>query len=405
MTAQTKLKVLVKVNELGLGGTQLNAIDFAWAARAHGVESIVVGYRETLPASGPSLLDIAAERGVPIEVLDQGPRGGYRDRRRRARELAAVADRHRVDLVHAYGAWSARQAYWGPCRFARRPLVITVYEMYLPSSVYRKPQLVVGTTYMLEDHEQSRGNVVLISPPVDLERDAPGRSAGAVVPEALTACDGLTKVIIVSRLDDEMKAHGVGVAIRAMGALDRDDVVLIVVGGGSAEARLREEGAAINDRLGRTAVIFAGAMGDPRPAYDRADVMLGMGGSAARTLAFAKPLVVIGEHGWCDGFSPETAAMLYRLSFWSDEVVVDAEARLVDTIEPLLDDPEERARLGAFGRQFAESTFGLEAMTARLVATYERAVASYGRSDWIADWGTEISQIGHQIGWRFRRGR
>jgi hypothetical protein len=97
--------------------------------------------------------------------------------------------------------------------------------------------------------------------------------------------------------------------------------------------------------------------------------------------------------------------MLYRLSFWSDEVVADAEARLLRELEPLLDDADERARLGAFGREFAESNFGLEAMTARLVATYERALASYGRTDWIADWRTEIAQIGNQISWRVKRRR
>lgn len=401
MTEPRPLKVLARVNELGLGGTQLNAVDFAERARGHGVDTTIVGYRETLPGAGPSLLDVAADRDVRIEVLDQGERGGHRDRRRRARELADLADRLDVDLVHAYGAWSARQAYWGPCRWGRRPLVITVYEMYVPDTVYRKPPLIVGTRYLLEEFEHTRGNTWLISPPVDLDHDAPGVAPPSSIP-VLDDPDRL-RIVIVSRLHDHMKAFGIGVAIRAMEQLDRDDVDLVIVGDGPAEDRLRAEADGVNARLGRRTVHLVGAMADPRPAYDAADVVLGMGGSAARTLAFGRPLVVIGEQGFCRTFRPETSDYLYRQSFWSDDVVPDAERRLLAELEPLLADADERERLGGFGRTFAETNFGLDLMTERQVAIYHEAMATYGRVEWVVDLGTEVVNAGRAAAWKLRR--
>lgn len=397
------LRVLVKVNELGLGGTQINALDFAHAVRAHGVTSTIVGYRETLPDEGPSLLDVAEERGFPVEVLDQGPRGGRNERRRRARELAALADRLEVDLVHTYGAWSARQAYWGPCRLGRRPLVMTVYEMYVPESVYRSPPLVVGTNYLLEAVGARRSGVHLLSPPTDLERDAPGTADGAGWARDIGLADEHLRIVIVSRLADEMKAHGIGVAMQAIAALGRDDVDLIVVGGGEAEGRLRSTAAVVNGELGREAIHFTGAMADPRPAYDGADIMLGMGGSAARTLAFAKPLVVLGEHGASRRFEPESADAIYRMSFWSEEPCDRSVEQLVDELMPLLESGRERDRLGTFGREFAAANFGLEVLADRLVDIYRDALRTYGRTAWLSDWRTEAEQVVRRVRWSVTR--
>jgi glycosyltransferase involved in cell wall biosynthesis len=206
-------------------------------------------------------------------------------------------------------------------------------------------------------------------------------------------------------LDHVMKAHGVGVAIRAMAQLGRDDVELIVVGGGTAEAELRELGQSVNRRLDRQAVRFTGPIADPRPAYDRADIVLGMGGSAARGLAFGKPLVVIGERGWCATFTPESSASVFRSSFWSPHEVAEPEQRLLAELALLLDDSDARLALGEYGRAFAESHFGLEQMTERLVAVYRDALASYDRAEWVRDLGTEATRAAGRIRRRVAPGR
>jgi glycosyltransferase involved in cell wall biosynthesis len=350
-----------------------------------------------MPATGPTLLDIAGARGVQVEVLHRGAR---HERRRRARELAALADRLGADLVHAYGAASAREAFWGPCRLGRRPLVHTVYEMAVPAYVYRATPLIVGTRYLLEDLE-SRGNVYLLSPPVDLERDAP-EAEDWDIPEALRREPGLVHVVVVSRLDHEMKAFAIRTAIRALLRIPERNVRLTIVGGGSAGEELRAEGERVNFALGRHAVAFTGTLADPRPAYAGADVLLGMGGSAARSLAFAKPLIVTGERGWFQTFAPETSTYLFRQSFWNENAVEDPEAMFLDALVPLLDDEIERARLGANGRAFAEQNFGLEEMSRRLNSIYRHALRTYGRSQWLAEWRVEVAQAGRWLNWKTR---
>ena len=380
------LRALVQINSLALGGTQLNAVDMARALRDRGVESILVGPRDTLP-DGPSLFDVAADHGVRLEAFDRPTTtlGG-------ARALARIAARERADLVHVWGSWHARPAYWGPCLMGRRPLVMTIYEMSVPADTYRRPDLVVGTGYLVDDLAERTGPVHLVSPPVDLRRD----DHRAVDPSAFVSAHGLrtdsVRVVLVSRLDESMKALAVEQAIEAVSRLD-EDVELVVVGGGDAEARLRAQAEAVNAGRERRVVTLTGPMTDPRAAYAAADVSIGMGGSAARALAFSNPLVVSGEFGWYRTFTPDSAPSLFRNSFWSDESDRDPVDRLEQALRALVADPGMRESLGRFGRSFAQERFGLDAMAARQEAIYRAALRSYSARQWLPDLGTEARVV------------
>lgn len=224
-------RILVQVNSLALGGTQLNAVDLAWAIEPLGFECVLIGPRDTLPP-GPSLFDVAAERGVRLEAFDR-PSTTLRG----ARDLSRLARKHGSQVIHTYGSWSSRPAYWGPCFAARRPLVMTVYEMSVAADTFRAPDLIIGTRYLLEDLAGRRGRVHLISPPVDLSRD----DSRVIDAGDFLSASGLDpshqRIVIVSRLDEEMKALSVELSIKAFAELHGDDVDLVIAGSGDAEER------------------------------------------------------------------------------------------------------------------------------------------------------------------------
>lgn len=371
--------VLVHLNSLELGGTQINAVDLAAALVPLGYESHLVGPE---PArAGASLLDVAAERGVRVTPLREPSTAlAY------SRVLRQRADAVGADLLHAYGTWGAARAfYWGPSRFGRMPWVQTMYEMELHHSVHRHHPLIVGTEYLVEECVDRPGPTVLISPPVDMLRDRP-RSADEPPNEKVT-------IVIVSRLEEDMKSVPVEAAIGAVGLLADHDLVLEIVGTGAAEARLRTLGEKANADLGREAVRFLGAQSDPRPAYARADIVLGMGGSAARGLAHGKPLVVQGEAGWSAVLEPHNAAFLARSSYWSPDAVAEPAVLLAQNLRTLVDDADRRRSLGEFSRTFAEQRFGLTAMAEKLVGVYETALTSYTARSWWADLPVEARRI------------
>lgn len=394
-------RILVQINNLGLGGTQLNAVDLAAATTDFGYESILVAPRDTLPVHGPSMVDVAASRGVPLEMFDRASsrvRGATTARG--IITLSRLATRHKADILHAYSTGFTRAAYWGPCLFGRRPLVVTAYEMEIDPLIQQRASLIVGTEYLAEEQAQRPGPTALISPPVDLDRDNPASVSGMEFRALHRVAPQQPTIVMVSRLDDEMKSLSVEVAIRAVAALADTSVVLVVVGTGNAVVRLTQLAATVNTHLGRRAVVMAGAMADPRAAYAAADVVIGMGGSAARGLAFGKPLVVSGELGQFRIFGPASSAALFRNSFWSNEPSDNARDELLACLSPLLRSVRLREELGDFGRIFACEHFGLRAMAARLASVYQRATASYGTDAWIRDAATEA---GAPLRW-FRRG-
>lgn len=385
-------RVLVQINNLGIGGTQLNAVDLAAATAEWGYDSILVGPKDTLPLQGPSLLDVAASKGVPLMMFDReahGIRGATT--LKGALALSRLAATHKADMLHAYSVGLTRAAYWGPCLLGRRPLVITAYEMEVDPDLQKWPTLIVGTRYLLEEQSTRPGPTELISPPVDLEADDPVKVSGASFRKLHGIGDDQLALVIVSRLEEEMKAVSVEAALEAVDRLADPRLVLLVAGTGSAAARLGAVAAGINSRHGRRAVIMAGPLTDPRTAYAAADVVIGMGGSAARGLGFGKPLVVSGERGRFQTFTPATAASLFRNSFWSNDPAPDASAELIACLEPLVAGPRHRNKLGAFGRDFARQHFSLQSMAAKLASVYARAATTYNTQAWLREARSELA--------------
>lgn len=383
MNRRSPRRVLVQLDNLELGGAQINAVQLSAQMTGLGFESKLIGPKDTIPKTGDSIIDVAAAYGLAVDAFDRAGSLPHL-----ARQVARHAREHGAALVHAFST-SERPAYWGAALLGRRGLVRTIYEMYFDPSAHRNSPLVVGTGYLKDDLQGWPGGVHLVSPPVDLRRDAPGATDARGFRAGLGVSSDDIAVVVVSRLSREMKAAGIRSAMNAIASIDDSRVVLVVVGTGDAEADLRKAGDRVNSVLGRSAVRFAGSLGDPRPAYDSADIVLGMGSSAARGLAFGKPLVVLGEHGWSETFRESTSAAIFRRSFWSPEVVDEGDSILAGHLRELIADAEMRQSLGAWGRRFAVEHFGLEAMAERLGEIYEDSLRRASRRSWFADLETE----------------
>jgi glycosyltransferase involved in cell wall biosynthesis len=210
-------------------------------------------------------------------------------------------------------------------------------------------------------------------------------------------------VVMVTRLEDWLKLEGVLRAIDAVEALAATARLrLVIVGEGTARSRVQERADEVNAACGRDLVILTGGLVDPRPAYDAADLMLGMGGSALRSLAFAKPLVVLGERGFSRVLDESTLPLFLRQGWYGlgDGRADDLEGQ----IRRLIEDPD-RADLGKWGRAVVEERFDLDVAADRLVDWYEETVQrrqSLGR-DVVEGGRTGAFLVGHSVRDRLRR--
>lgn len=360
------MNVVVVPHDLAIGGSQINAIDLAAAVRDLGHDVTVHG------VPGPAVAH--AERlGLAFVGAPDQP---YRPAPQRMVHLARLVRSTGADLVHAYEWPPCLDAYFGTHLLRATPLVCTVLSMHVPTLVPRSVPLVVGTT-ALADEARRLGcrRVSVLEPPIDTRHDRP-RDPGAAA--AVRARFGIgaheTLVVTVSRLAIDLKLDALERLIDAVGELGVVRWVrLLVVGGGEAERALRRRAEALNHRAGRPVVVFAGEQIDPRPYYEAADVVVGMGSSALRAMAFGRPVVVQGEAGFVRLVEPAGIDWFLHHGFWGVGDGSPGSGELRRVIGGLLDDEARRRELGGFGRSVVLDRFDLRVAAERLLGVYATA--------------------------------
>jgi len=404
---EREMRVLVYPHSMELGGSQLNAIEIAAAVRDRGHEVAVLG------EAGP-LVDAVRRLGLEYVPLD--PRARRRPSPRAMAQLTRLAAERRIDVVHGYEWPPAIEAYFGPRLRRGVPTVCTVMSMAVAPFLPHGMPLVVGTADLRRRAlAAGRASVTLLEPPVDVRANAPTFDPGS-----FRADHGLDPVIplvaVVCRLVAELKLEGLLAACAVVGRLAESgvDAQLVVVGDGPARGRVEAAAAAANAVTGRRAVVLTGELADPRPAYAAADVMLGMGGSALRGLAFGAPLVVQGERGFWRLLTPESAPTFLDQGWYGLGSDVDSVAgvdRLAGILTDLLADPAARERLARYGRRLVVERFSLDRAAAVQEEVYAAVLAGVpvsGRAAMAADAArSAVGVTRHQLRrkWQRLRGR
>ena len=221
------------------------------------------------------------------------------------RKLLALVRHRGFEVVHGYEWPPAIEVWLGPGLLSEAVPFGTVMSGEVAPFLPHSLGLVVGTQ-QLQQRCLARGfeDVTLIEPPVDVEENSPDFDSGDYR-ASLDVGFSTVLVVVVCRLARELKLEGLISATRAIGQLVRDGLAvrLLIVGDGPVRREVESAAGEANALAGTEAVLLGGEARDPRPAYASADVILGMGGSALRGMAFGKPLIVQGERGFwqlCD---------------------------------------------------------------------------------------------------------
>ena len=394
-----RLNILVYPHDMAMGGSQLNAIELAAATADLGHRVAVVG------DDGP-LVRMVRDLGlrhIPVPADRRRPSPGV------ARDLRRLVRAEGIDIVHGYEWPPGLEAAAAVFPLGRAAAVCTVMSMAVAPFLPRNLPLVVGTRAIQEKTAAGRpGPVHLIEPPVDVVANSPGHPADAFRAEHGLDGSDIVDIVLVCRLVPELKLEGVLTAIDVVGELAGElPLRLTVVGDGTARATVDEHAAKANARAGRRAVVLTGELFDPRPAYAAADIMLGMGGSALRSLAFARPLVVQGEKGFWELLTPESCGLFLQQGWYGVADGTGGAERLAGILRILVADPARRAELGAYGRQLAEDRFSLTRSARVQEDIYAEALAAArsGRSR-LAQGGEAVRSlagvIAHKAGRRYR---
>lgn len=365
------MKVLVLAHRLELGGTQVNAIELA-------------------ASIGKTTAHEIALAAVPGPALGH-PRAGELDYRplppvarhpslQMTKALGSVAEDFKPDLVHVWDWPQAFDAYPGLLLRRRIPMLCSVMDMTVSRNLPRQLPTTFGTRQLAEEATfKRRGRVHLLEPPVDIEANHPGVVDGRSFRDEIGVSEDEILVTVVSRLEAWMKLESLDRAVDAVARLSRAfPIRLAIVGDGSARIRVDAMAESANAEGRNGTVTVVGPMIDPRRAYAGADIVVGMGGSALRAMAFGKPLVVVGENGFSQVLDAGTLPrFLYRGWYGLGSGVADD---LAGQLRRLVSSPEERVKLGELGLRTVQERYTLDAAAHKLASWYvESAVERVDR--------------------------
>jgi len=376
------MKALVYPHAAGIGGSQMNAVEISAAVRDLGHEMLIVSRQ------GP-LVEKIRQLGLPHVLLDD--RAVRRPSALAAAQLTALAKQHRCDVVHGYEWPPGLEAFAGPRLRLGLPTVCTVMSMAVAPFLPRTMPLIVGTGQIkARALSQGHQSVTLLEPPVDVHENAPGYDGydpGSFAQD-LGLRPEIPLVVVVSRLASELKLEGLLAACDAAGELASSGtpLQLVLVGDGPARPLVEAAAQAANARAARTraartrVVTLAGLMKDPRPAYAAADIVLGMGVSALRGMAFAKPVVVQGEHGFCELLTPQSARVFAHQGWFGlgppEHGRAEAAAKLTAILRDLVDDTARQVSLGQFARTVVVERHSLDGAAKIQLDAYAQAIAT-----------------------------
>lgn len=351
---------------MDIGGSQLNAVELAAAVQTRGHQVVLVA------EDGP-LTPIASRAGLEHIVISEHRK--YPSPRT-MNLLVGLALRRGIDIFHGYEWPPVIDTWFGPHLRLRTPVVATVMSMAVAPFLPRSVPLVVGTDRIRKKCEADGfRHVTLVEPPVNVELNSPSfdgrefRSGLGIRPDTVL-------VVVVCRLARELKLEGLLSACRVIGGLTRQgtNVHLAIVGDGPARAEVEGAAAFANSASAGAGVTLVGALDDPRPAYAAADIVLGMGGSALRGMAFGKPLIVQGEAGFWETCSEGTVSKFLSGGWYGIGDGENGDSRLAASLEALIYSPEMRYRLGRFGRALVVERFSLEQAATTQLGVYDFAM-------------------------------
>lgn len=356
------LRILICPHELVVGGSQINAIDLAAALRDRGHVVRVFApegpLTERIRAHGLDYAE-APRRRPGIDVHG-------------ANALGAQLREFRPDIVHAFESYPtiASDLAW-----FRRPhrLAVTVLSMSVPDYIPTDVPLTAGTQQLVDGVRGRAGETTLLEPPIDTELDSPVDMIRSRADWGLDPTS--TVVAVVGRLSAEhQKARGIAAAIDALAAEGGDmPLTLLIAGDGDAAGEVRDAVSRL-DEDGPLRVRLLGNVPDPRSVYGSADVVFGMGGSALRGMAHAKPLIVQGADGFWMPLTPGTVAHFYDQGFFGIGPVGGPD--FTELLRELVQNPARRTELGAFSRSVVLERYSLSGAAAQLESMYMRELRS-----------------------------
>ena len=347
------MKILLLTAEMQNGGAETHVYELARSlvGRGHTVE---------LASSGGRLALELEKAGVKHHALPLGKKS-LPSLVKCYRALMRIVKKGDFDVLHAHSRIAALVAWWVSKRTGVR-LVTTVHACFRSNRVLhglsRWGSAVIAVSYDLGDYLLEHGKNIpvrgarVIPNGVDTERFCPAKNGRG---------DG-RRIVFISRLDSDCSAAAYALLSVCEELWRRyGDVEIVIGGGGSELARIKETAKQKNALAGRELVRVLGEVTDTAELLRSADVFVGVSRAALEAMSCAVPTVLAGNEGFLGVAEGDTLCVAERSNFCCRGCSELKERALLGALCDLLArTDEQRAALGKSLREYVVKSHSAE---------------------------------------------
>ena len=366
------MRILMATMGLDIGGAETHIVELAKELKAEGHDIIIASnggvYVPEIKAAG------IRHYSVPMH------RRNLRYMSRSRKMLKDIILREQPDIVHAHARIPAFLC--GSLHATMHfPFVTTAHWVFETRGMLRYltnwGQRTVAVSedikaYLMREYGVPEEHITVTVNGIDTNKFSPQISRDRIM-EELQLDPSKPVISYVSRMDED-RALVARQLVQIARELDREvpGIQMILTGGGNVFSEIKAQAEQVNADLGRTCVVMTGPRTDINEIVAAGDLFVGVSRSALEAMAAAKPVIVAGNEGYQGLFGPDKLAQAQEGNFCCRGLPMSDPQKLrEDVLAALALEPEEKTRLGAYGRQVIFDFYSVRRMAGDCLKVYD----------------------------------
>ncbi len=373
---EKKLKVLLSLMQLEIGGAETHVVELAKELKRKGIEPIVTSnggaYEKELCDAGIKHYCVPLQNKNPKNML------------RSVRLLRHIIKDEEIDIVHSH----ARIPSFILGKLHKRmrfPFVTTAHWVFTTRwglkyiTDWGEKSVAVSEdikTYLMDNYGVPSGDIEVTINGIDTDKFSPDTDKTEIMRElGIKACD--TVIVYVSRLD-ESRSLVAKQLINIVPKIDKlcDNLKVVIVGDGDDFANVRAMTARVNDELGRSAIVLTGARTDINKLVAPADLFIGVSRAALEAMAGEKPVIIAGNEGYIGLFDESKLQVGIDTNFCCRGCIESSEDVLYKDVEKFFSLTDDKKHtLARYGRELIKREYSVSRMADDTIRVYNWALA------------------------------
>jgi glycosyltransferase involved in cell wall biosynthesis len=378
LNEKSKLRVLMLVDALNIGGTETHVLNIAKKLMDMGIYVVVA------TSGGP--MEVVM-RSYGIKVIKIPIDSDYISNKKKfgmIKILKTIIDEEKINVIHCH-LFASMQLASELYRMYKIPYVVTIHGLFYPNNIFystcMQASKVIAVSKPVKEMLYNKlgdkiGDKIVIIPN-GIGRDLINNSHRDIdIRKELNISRSASILCYCSRLDWN-KTNVARVLLFSFTQLleDYSNLHLIVVGDGPGRESLEKEAQVINEMADRNVVHMVGAKVDVIPYYLESDIIIGTARVALEGMMCKKPVIAIGNQGYT-GIVDESRKDIQLDMYFGDHDALSKPnvTNLVKDIKQLLKNKAKTSRIGRWGKSWCEKMFDIDNCVKELVKIYTNAL-------------------------------